>query len=203
MVVDTGRVSLTRQSVVRAVAGLFTTLVAIAWVGAPAGAHSQLTGAEPEEGATVVAPKEVVLTFNEELLQLGTTLTLTDATGHVSELTPGYPEPHVVAAELADLPPGPTTVTWRVVSADGHPIEGVLTFEVAPPALQPAVSAPSSPTPDDSDPATASAPASPPPTPTTVPMPEQSGGVPWWLWAALAAAIASATGIAVWSARKR
>jgi hypothetical protein len=148
----------------------------------------------------------VVLTFNEELLQLGSQLNVTDAQGVVHELEPRYPEPHIAAGDLGELPAGATSLSWRVVSADGHPIEGVLDFVVTVSEELPSAE----PLPSETPEVTATPSVSPsatalvtPPIPNNVPMPEQLGGVPPWLWAALVVAVAGASAIAVWSARKR
>lgn len=191
----------------RAVALVAAAIIALALLAAPAAAHSQLTGSEPAAGSSVQAPAQVRLEFNEALITLGTQLSVTDSAGVVTELEARYPEPHIAAADLPRLPAGPTAVTWRVVSSDGHPIEGVLEFDVTEPDnSQPAPAEPSA-VPEATVTTSASAIAVtsevPDPAPGDVPMPDPSGGLPWWMWAALAAAIAGATGIAVWDVRRR
>lgn len=191
------------RAVPRAVATGVVALAVLLMGGSGAGAHSQLTGSEPAAGSTVESPTEVVLAFNEELLQVGTQLTLTDAEGVEHVLEPRYPEPHLAAADLPAVPAGATSLVWRVVSADGHPIEGVLEFVVTVPEPVATSSAGPSPSPPPTAPQDETPSPSPTVLPSNVPMPEQSGGVPVWLWLALAAAVAAATGIAVWSARNR
>lgn len=56
---------------------------------------------------------------------------IADAEGEtVAELTPEVDGPEVTAAIEDALPAGDYAVQWRVVSSDGHPIEGTQTFTV-------------------------------------------------------------------------
>ncbi|WP_308221164.1 copper resistance protein CopC [Isoptericola sp. S6320L] len=95
-------------------------------------------GTDPEEGATVTADlDEVSVTFNDVLLDMGGQSTVVDVTGpdggHYATACPQISGAEVSApVELGG--PGEYTVDWRVVSADGHPVSGELTFEYAPPS---------------------------------------------------------------------
>lgn len=96
----------------------------------PASAHSTLISATPEDGATLDEPPEaVVLTFNEDVTDLGSDIVVTGPNGDeatAGETTIDGPE---ISRPLADdLPAGEYTITWRAVSADGHPISGEFTF---------------------------------------------------------------------------
>lgn len=174
-------------------------LVATAWLislgGAPASAHAQLLSSTPAAGATVQTPATVTLVFNEALIEAGTEISAADATGTVTVLTPTYPEPATVAVDLPRLADGAAAVTWRVVSADGHPIEGVLEFVVANPVET---------SPDPSPEPSRESVVTPSPAPTLTPInaPGDGTGLPGWLWAALAAAVLAAAALAV-AARRR
>ncbi|MEM1386371.1 MAG: copper resistance protein CopC [Pseudomonadota bacterium] len=92
-------------------------------------AHAQLRASEPAEGAVVdSAPAEIILTFNEPVSPL--VLRLIGPDGAAVDLDG--------AAENADLSvrlpetvgDGTHLLSWRIVSADGHPVGGTLTFHV-------------------------------------------------------------------------
>ena len=95
----------------------------------PASTHATLVSAEPQDGAMLsTAPSELVLTFNEPIAPLVFTLIAPDGASDT---------PKVEAAErivrlrpsraLAD---GTSILSWRVVSADGHPVAGSLAISV-------------------------------------------------------------------------
>jgi methionine-rich copper-binding protein CopC len=93
---------------------------------APASAHDQLIASAPAaDEVLTVRPAEVALTFSAPIMPIAPTILVRDAAG---ALLPGA-EPTVVGAVVtapisAELPDGAYTVVWRVVSQDGHPIEG-------------------------------------------------------------------------------
>ena len=98
-----------------------------------ADAHALLLSIDPADGAELAtAPDAVRLTFNEpvEVPTGGVRVFDADAQrvdGGVAEQV----EPSVVELPLpADLPDGGYVITYRVVSADSHPITGVSTFVV-------------------------------------------------------------------------
>ncbi len=104
--------------------------VIVTGLGSPAMAHSALTGSTPGEGDQVAtAPEAVVLTFNEDVTELGTEVIVSGPMGDV--LSAGKAEvagPTVTQPLVSARPAGAYTVTWRAVSADGHPITGEFTF---------------------------------------------------------------------------
>src|SRR5688500_2578409 len=95
----------------------------------PASTHAALVSAEPQDGAMLAAaPSELVLTFNEPVAPLVFTLIAPDGASdtpkvetaeRVIRLRPSRP--------LAD---GTSILSWRVVSADGHPVGGSMTFSI-------------------------------------------------------------------------
>lgn len=104
-------------------------------VSAAAG-HAGLAVSSPEDGAALdIAPEEVVLTFTEELLSDLVEISVLDAddTPVVVTEVPQTPPPgtDVKVPWPADLPPGEYSVAFRVVSADGHPVTGRITFSYA------------------------------------------------------------------------
>ncbi len=98
---------------------------------APALAHSQLEGTTPEAGAQLdEAPREVVLRFAEGVRPVpGGLRVLAEDGTRVDEARPRNSGGTVTLA-LPALADGAYVVSWRVVSADGHPVRGAFTFRV-------------------------------------------------------------------------
>ncbi|MFP3713355.1 copper resistance protein CopC [Puerhibacterium sp. TATVAM-FAB25] len=112
---------------------LLTLLGALAGgtlVAAPAGAHDRLVSSDPADGAVLDAPPAALtLQFSAEVLPTGAQVVLTDASGaDAGASAPQVAGTAVTAALPADLAAGAYTVAWRVVSSDGHPIEGTFGF---------------------------------------------------------------------------
>ncbi|MER7586113.1 copper resistance CopC family protein [Micromonospora sp. NPDC127501] len=124
-----------RPTTVRLGAAVLAVLVAVLIPGSPAWAHNSLKTATPARDATVPsAPTEVTLEFMQRLDPAFTTIVLTDAAKR--KLPTG--EPVVTGAkstiQVTDtLPNGTYTVAYRVVSVDGHPVQGSYPFTVADP----------------------------------------------------------------------
>ncbi|MDQ3947108.1 MAG: CopD family protein [Actinomycetota bacterium] len=103
---------------------------------APAFAHAQLLSTEPVGGtAAADAPRQVVLRFSEpvQVSQVGVRVFDADAERVTTE-TARHPKGKAqeVALPLPDLANGGYVVTWRVTSADSHPVHGAFTFRVGP-----------------------------------------------------------------------
>ena len=124
---------LSRHASVRpaALAALFAALLAaLLALGAPAQAHDTLLESDPADGATLeTSPEAITLTFSADILEVSPLVRITDENGEqLAEITPSIDGPVATATLEEPLPAGTSTVQWRVVSSDGHPIEG--TFEV-------------------------------------------------------------------------
>lgn len=127
-------------------------------------AHAELVSSSPEDGATLDAPPaEITFTFSEELLPDFLTFVASSPGVEGGELRVTAIEgPTATLAWPAEAPGGEWRVDYRVVSQDGHPIEGGITFTYAA----------SSPTPTSTSPApTSSAPVTPTASPTASPEP--------------------------------
>ncbi|MEU0399922.1 copper resistance protein CopC [Streptomyces sp. NPDC006197] len=118
-------------------AALLGTLLAGA---APASAHAALTGSDPKDGAVVAtAPKEVNLTFSEQVAMSPDSIRVLDPagrradTGEIRDLCSGSVVRYGVGLR-AGLPDGTYTVAWQAVSADSHPVAGAFTFSVGAPS---------------------------------------------------------------------
>ena len=143
---------------------------------APAMAHARLISSDPPDGASLDAgPQRVSLTFSDQM------------TGEFDAITVVGPDEKQyqtgdVTAEgstvsIAVQPLGPTGVYeigYRVVSADGHPVEGTLSFTLTTPG--PAAAATTNAAPAGA-PAATPAPAAAPTAPDN-----DSGGMPLWPW---------------------
>lgn len=100
-----------------------------------AAAHAELQGSEPLDGSVVQAmPATVTLTFSEGVAPLvlrwiapdGTTVDVTGAAEN-DRLTIALPQSTASGSYL---------LSWRVASADGHPVGGVLTLHLGTASTQ-------------------------------------------------------------------
>jgi copper transport protein len=98
----------------------------------PAAAHAVLVSTEPGESARLdSAPTEVTLTFSEGMtLGAGYARVLT-ADGERVDTDRASVDGAVVTVPLEpDLPDGGYLVTYRIISADSHPVQGAWSFVV-------------------------------------------------------------------------
>ncbi|WP_298749124.1 copper resistance CopC family protein [uncultured Serinicoccus sp.] len=124
-----------RSGTTRTQAPLVALVVAIvlaALGAAPASAHDALVSSTPGDGdALPSAPDEIELTFTGEIQDISPQLIISDAEGvQVASIEPVVDGTVVTAPVEADLTEGAYDVTWRVVSSDGHPIAGRLSFSI-------------------------------------------------------------------------
>lgn len=71
------------------------------------------------------------LQFNNSVLDVGTVIEVSDAQGTLfSDGKPRLEGPIVTQKLTENLPDGAYRVQWRVVSSDGHPIDGSFAFAV-------------------------------------------------------------------------
>jgi copper transport protein len=117
---------------------LLLALMAVLASASAVHAHASLIRSEPADRAVVAqAPPELKLTFNEPVSPL--VLRLVRPSGELVELK-GTVAPDGATIVL-ELPPGTSLGThllsWRVVSADGHPVGGALTFSIGQPSAAP------------------------------------------------------------------
>lgn len=157
----------------------------------PAAAHSGLRSSSPADGAVVrQSLSRVTLVFDENVQPSFTRIAVTDGDGRgVAAGNRAVRGPRVELPVTVDRP-GVYAVAYRVVSADGHPVEGRLSFRYAPaptvepssdtaaPATSPRIAAPSPPS------ATASASAAE----------ADRGGSSGWGWIVVVTAMVLALG---------
>lgn len=110
---------------------------------APAQAHDSLESSTPADGSTVSAmPAKIELTFDHTPIAINSIVRVEDATGIDQADGPVQIVDNQVSQPVKPgAPEGKYTVVWRVVSSDGHPIEGTLTFTAGGPNTAPATSA--------------------------------------------------------------
>ncbi len=117
---------------------LVTVLAGVAVTGT-ASAHASLIGSDPSDGATVrSAPTSVRLTFDDALASFEPLVTVTGPDGDRYES--GAPSINGVDLTVAVAPlpvAGTYTVAYRVVSGDGHPVQGEIHFELAASGVSP------------------------------------------------------------------
>jgi copper resistance protein C len=98
----------------------------------PAFAHNSLTSSNPLDEATMdVGPQSVVLTFDQPVQEGDglNSVAVTGPDGNEWQAGPAEVDSNVVTAPVRELgPKGTYTVGFRIVSADGHPVSGKLTF---------------------------------------------------------------------------
>ena len=145
------------RTALAAVAVAVATVAALA-AATPASAHDTIVSSSPAaDSQLTTAPTEVVLTFSNNLISLdensGTAMTVADESG--ADWVAGEPAitADSVTVPLAEgMPNGAYTVTWQVVSSDGHPTSGEYSFSVAAPeaSATPSASATESAAPEQS-----------------------------------------------------
>ncbi|MER7457959.1 copper resistance protein CopC [Micromonospora sp. NPDC126480] len=101
---------------------------------APAQAHATLLGTDPADGAVLPSPPaEVTLTFNEPVQVRTGAVRLLDAAGAEQPAAVRTVDTRVVLSVPPGLGDGSYVVTWRVISADSHPVAGGFTFAIGAP----------------------------------------------------------------------
>jgi copper transport protein len=115
-----------------ALAAIMLGLLAVGGWAGPAAAHATLVSVDPADGARLdTSPAVVRLTFTEPVsADLGGVRVL-DARGAQVQEGAARVDGTVVEVDLApDLPDGTYVISYRVVSADGHPVRGGSVFGV-------------------------------------------------------------------------
>lgn len=136
----------------RAVAALVSLLLALSFAGVAAAtsaqAHDELVSSNPATKARLdAAPKELTLTFSSAPMKDTVKIVAVDANAQPVALDTPKVAGKVVTVPWPTQQAGSYEVTWRVVSSDGHPINGAIAFQV----LGSDSASPSAPTEDPSD----------------------------------------------------
>ena len=118
------------------VAGWLALLLAPA---APASAHAVLeTSTPPPNAVLATAPSEVVLTFSEAVRQVPDKIRVIAPDGSRADTGQATFSGAVVSIAVDPAKPNGTyLVTYRVISADSHPVAGGYTYSVGAPSTPP------------------------------------------------------------------
>ena len=160
----------------RLLAATVAACVALLLGAAPAFAHTRLESSDPVDKSSVdTAPASVSLTFNEAISAEFATLSVVgpDGTNYQSgQVSAAGGQVSTAVSPLG--PAGAYEIGYRVVSDDGHPVQGKVSFTLTAPG--PAAAAPTAP---------AAAPPTAAPTAASV-APQASstpnGSAPIWPW---------------------
>jgi hypothetical protein len=97
-------------------------------------AHAFLDHASPLVGSTVAAaPREVVLSFTQNLESAFSSVEVTDASGARVDQGNAQISGNTMQIGVKPLPPGTYKVRWHVLSVDTHRTEGSFSFHVGGP----------------------------------------------------------------------
>jgi len=110
-------------------------MVAAALFGGVAYAHPQLQSTEPAAGASTAAPRQIRITFSEDVIPQFSGVELKDQAGKVIATGKAETDPTnkkiLVVPVKGELAPGDYKVEWHAVSADTHRVKGSYSFSVA------------------------------------------------------------------------
>ena len=98
-------------------------------------AHTALVSSNPKSNAMLkAAPKQISITFNEDLIMISgknvSKISLSNTIGQVKLGAITINKGTITAQILKALPISKYKVTYRVVSADGHPVSGSFSFMI-------------------------------------------------------------------------
>ncbi len=110
---------------------LIVSLLAGTFGNVAAHAHAFLDHASPLVGSTVAsAPREVSLTFTQNLESAFSSVAVTDSNGGRVDQGKAQISGNTMRVGLKSLPAGTYRVRWQVLSVDTHKTEGSFTFTV-------------------------------------------------------------------------
>jgi methionine-rich copper-binding protein CopC len=138
----------------------------------PALAHNVLVGSNPAAGSSVQSgPSQVSLTFNAPVQFGANYLTVIGPDGNHWETSDSATvNGDSVTAPVAPLgPAGQYKIGYRIISADGHPVSGEVTFTLAKAGT-------------GTPPGQSGSGGTPASSATTAASGTSSGGVPVWVW---------------------
>ncbi len=208
------RFAAARAVTVRGVAARATSLVlaplcaaalALGPLATPALAHDSLKSSTPASGAVVSEVEQVVLEFHDRVSFPA--VVVHDSAGKRYDSGEPRTEGSKVYENVAGpLPAGAYVIAWRVVSSDGHPVEGEIPFTVggsgsAAGAPAPAASAASSGGADQGAAAAAQDGGADPTPAAAADTQESGGGIPVWAWIVIALLVVVAVTVGLRAAR--
>jgi copper transport protein len=113
----------------RLIAGL-ATLLSVLCFATGVSAHASLVSTEPSDGSVLAqAPQTAQLHFNEVVTPV--VISLIDATGRTRDDAAVRAAGETIVITLPEnMPRGTQIISYRVISADGHPVAGSLVFSI-------------------------------------------------------------------------
>lgn len=101
----------------------------------PAGAHATLIGTDPQQGEVLAAaPEAIRFSYTESVAAVPDGTQVFDSTGQVVASTATSSGSDLVVTLAEPVADGTLVVVWRVISEDGHPVSGSLSFSVGAPS---------------------------------------------------------------------
>ncbi|MFC4116628.1 copper resistance CopC family protein [Nonomuraea zeae] len=193
----------------RAVTTIAGTALLLLHTAPAALAHDRLKASSPADHAKVKHVATIELEFTADMRL--PTIVLDGPGGKPVPLGKPRVQGRKVSVRPAEeLRQGHHRIAWRVVSSDGHPIQGEIAFTVTEPPATTSTPTPTSTSTSSPSPATVepASPAASPPSPaaaapvSTEQDPGSGSGMPGWLWAALALMVAAGAAVLVLGRRK-
>lgn len=116
----------------RAALGLISAATVVVAVATPAFAHASLVRANPARDTTVAPIQRVQLEFSAHVETRFSTVQVVSASGQpvAGDSAVGSDNRTLTATLTRPLAPGAYRVEWRIVSADGHRMQGDYGFTV-------------------------------------------------------------------------
>ena len=112
------------------------TMLTTSLLSGAAYAHPEFQAADPAPGAaTTASPKQIRITFNENVIPKLSGAEVKDQTGKIIATGKAATDPankkSLVVPVNEQLPPGDYKVEWHAVSDDTHRVKGSFSFSVA------------------------------------------------------------------------
>jgi copper transport protein len=124
-----------RHPVAGKTASLGAALVIVLVTAVPAWAHATLTSSSPPDGMVLPAlPAAATLTFDEPVRPVAADIEVLDPDGKSVGGAVTANGPRVMVALPRAGGQGTYTLSWRVISADSHPVGGAITFSLGHPS---------------------------------------------------------------------
>lgn len=116
---------------------LLTTVIVLP--AAPASAHAATVGSNPAPGSVIgTSPSEVTVTFSEPVTPVDGRVQVIAPDGErISGKVEGGGNVIRIPVRKAGKPLGTYLISFRVISADSHPVGGAITFSVGAPSARP------------------------------------------------------------------
>jgi len=124
-----------RPAIRAALTALALGLLAVLALPVAASAHATLVSSDPADGAVLTAlPTTATLTFDEAVTPVRGEIQILSPSGRVVSGAVTPDGANVRVASSASSERGTYTLTWRVISADSHPVGGAISFSLGAPS---------------------------------------------------------------------